>query len=1209
MSQGNQKNKKIKLDFGASGSSIMEEQNKKVYDFPIEILVKIIGYIPEHRRKDFSIVSKSFNEAVNIVDERKPLIYRCASELPSTIDENCPDCLVDYEKFINSDSEECQVRVSSINEAVMNFFKEHGKKVTNLRFLGLVEFSNYIETLKLVPNCKVLNINNLQCKEESGSIFEKVAMFKLKKLSFKSIYRCFEKFYKCFECPNLENLAFFESNLNIVSENFSQIKNLTLIHRDGYTGKLENLNLESFSLTECNIKNTFDYEWIETQKNLQHLTIARLPGRIYKEEPKDLEIPHKNIKNLKSLNFACQETNLEFLQEISIHKDLTFLSLEISKIDVKVEILKSLSTSFRNLKYLALNIKKHESRRILVDIWENFKQLESLNLSSISSGCFCCQRTCRELPNFDFYLTSDCQNLLLNNLQLDNIDLPFSIAVFKKLSNDFPNLKTLEFLNSFVIENNDRQEEEEDKNDSDLELLPKIQNSQDKFIEKKDNQNSEDSSLTSDDEEENKISSSESEESLHSDEEEEEEEENSDENENDFGNWTFNSTDEDSIISKSTNGYYSYSSESDLNESDVEITRKNSSIRFTNFIRKFSTMAEIDLEEFYKEAAELNLTNLKYTGKISTLLLFLLRIGFKKLKNLKVQSPFENQSEFYNQLKEFNKYESVAVFRSLSFDADEHEKQNPTLEKKFGNLFRKLYFHGWYIVLKNDVNEWITSDQISNYDKFNTIMASNRNIKSIKIDFGSIASNCEHEKVLKILKKYENNLVEIILSGTIKDIDLKNILKCIKNCKVLIFDNLQTVKMAEVKGRVKFPNLEVLEVKNMSNKNCLKFIKLPKNCLKKFKCRREKNFNEILKNQKSLENISILTSNRIKKGFLTDCKPKKLSLSFNNIVKLSYENFIKTQPQLEQLKLSRIWNSMFKTITIELLNLQKLEFNVGNLSHEDFKLISTLGKLKELHMNSIRGNWKNKIENCNSKSLEILKLQNIKIPNVSQQLSLAFPNLKMLNLTRISTNYKNFYENLDKLKNLNSLVIKNSIFIDKEKIPNYIEKLKTFEFPQNQLKEFYMQSDLHSDEEFIKKFMNGFKNLEKLSISIYENETTLDQLKILLNLQNHLEYVDIKIKYHTKIKFKAISTNEFLFILKKENIKFLLIDGLVIDDPDNFIKVFRQHFQVVKVLNGEYAKILLMKNETIDEFERIKNTKNESWINSVLNSKNSKILF
>ncbi|KAG5669317.1 hypothetical protein PVAND_017205 [Polypedilum vanderplanki] len=151
-----------------------KEHKQKFYNFSIEILVKIISYLLENRRNKLSLVSKSFYEAVNIVDENKIWSYRCGTKVYSRISEN----LVNYEKFIKTDKKKFPaILVTSIDENLINFFKEHGMKVKKVKFHNnhdaLIEFLSYIEILKLVPNCEALCITN-----KHSSLFKDVERLK-----------------------------------------------------------------------------------------------------------------------------------------------------------------------------------------------------------------------------------------------------------------------------------------------------------------------------------------------------------------------------------------------------------------------------------------------------------------------------------------------------------------------------------------------------------------------------------------------------------------------------------------------------------------------------------------------------------------------------------------------------------------------------------------------------------------------------------------------------------------------------------------------------------------------------------------------------------------------------------------------------------------------------------------------------------------------
>ncbi|KAG5667364.1 hypothetical protein PVAND_015347 [Polypedilum vanderplanki] len=116
---------------------------KVVYNFPVEVLVKIIKNIPKYHRKDFSLISRNFYEAICVLNEEISWNFSCPSQITSDAKDQIPDYLADYESFLKSETEECQVIVSSIDHAVMNFFRDFGARVKELKFLNLIEFSKY----------------------------------------------------------------------------------------------------------------------------------------------------------------------------------------------------------------------------------------------------------------------------------------------------------------------------------------------------------------------------------------------------------------------------------------------------------------------------------------------------------------------------------------------------------------------------------------------------------------------------------------------------------------------------------------------------------------------------------------------------------------------------------------------------------------------------------------------------------------------------------------------------------------------------------------------------------------------------------------------------------------------------------------------------------------------------------------------------------
>ncbi|KAG5667363.1 hypothetical protein PVAND_015346 [Polypedilum vanderplanki] len=136
--------------------------------------------------------------------------------------------------------------------------------------------------------------------------------------------------------------------------------------------------------------------------------------------------------------------------------------------------------------------------------------------------------------------------------------------------------------------------------------------------------------------------------------------------------------------------------------------------------------------------------------------------------------------------------------------------------------------------------------------------------------------------------------------------------------------------------------------------------------------------------------------------------------------------------------------------------------------------------------------------------------------------------------------------------------------------------------------------------------VTGLPKLEKLAISVFYNKDILKQLKILFDSSNKLEFLSINIENESKT-LKTLTTKEISFVLEKEYLKFLYIQGFFVKDSDEFLKKFSASFDIVKVAifeseNNEKfdeAKILLMKKEIVEKFEKIEDDENLSWISLV----------
>ncbi|KAG5667477.1 hypothetical protein PVAND_015457 [Polypedilum vanderplanki] len=478
------------------------------------------------------------------------------------------------------------------------------------------------------------------------------------------------------------------------------------------------------------------------------------------------------------------------------------------------------------------------------------------------------------------------------------------------------------------------------------------------------------------------------------------------------------------------------------------------------------------------------------------------------------------------------------------------------------------------ISLKNWNKEQIISEQITNFERFNTFMSSSRCIKNIKINFRCCAQTYEYEQVLKILNKIGKNLIEVTLSGNIKGRYLKEVLECIKNCKVLIFSNFKALEKSEIKKKIEFKNLEILKFLDGDEQNDFftKHIKLSENCLKTFSGY-TKIVDKTIKNQKNLEEISISIPKTIEKDFLADCQLKKLSLYYdeNDIDESSYINFIKTQLQLEELGLSWIWDEMFSIIATKLLNLKSFEiYEGGNLSHENFKLISNLEKLKELKMNQINGSWE-ELKNCRNLSLEILKLEHNSIPNLFKHLSSTFPNLKMfISDINWDIDYKDFFKDVEKFNNLNTLIVNQ--YFDDEKFEFSLNKeLQTSTFQNDQLKELILL----------------------IQISIQSNDSNSKyQIRLTCELKDYSNPSEKKMcfaKFDQNITTKSCVISNLKYIPKKEN-HYKIWEIIVENQNMHFFPNFKDsgdYFEDVVKLKIDNTQLKQIFKEDLTQFSSL----------------------
>ncbi|KAG5681082.1 hypothetical protein PVAND_010548 [Polypedilum vanderplanki] len=332
---------------------------------------------------------------------------------------------------------------------------------------------------------------------------------------------------------------------------------------------------------------------------------------------------------------------------------------------------------------------------------------------------------------------------------------------------------------------------------------------------------------------------------------------------------------------------------SSINENVVNILKEHGDkvkqLKF-NYCREFKFSNYIEILKLVPNCEALCITNLIKDDESENIL----KVSMLKLKIL----CFEPNLPIYRDKKLYKCIKCPNLKQLFTCNANDEKSQKVPYKNiaHFENLKLKrkiIKYENDCIVLKDETSKQITSDQIINFERFNTFISSSRQIKNIKFNFEKFIPKYEYEQILKILNKIKNNLNEVTLRGEVKENYLKDILECIKNCKVLNFDYLNALEMSEIKEKVEFKNLEILNVKYG---NSLKFIKLSENCLKTFTGYSMENFNEILENQKKLENVEVRTSVIIEKDFLANYKLKRLSLlnSFG-VDKSYYIDFIKTQ--------------------------------------------------------------------------------------------------------------------------------------------------------------------------------------------------------------------------------------------------------------------------------------------------------------------------
>ncbi|CAG9802748.1 unnamed protein product [Chironomus riparius] len=390
----------------------METKRIKIEDFcvslnhlPLNILYKILGYLPLCDQRNLTSVNQFFHSIVSQLLKDRTYLY-----ISKQKEANLNDIQIIRrqfsEIFFHGNLEKNTI------EEVLKKFGQNAKKIqfgkNDLRFIKIspLDMISWLRNIQETIHLNTLNIK----MDGTATTNETVTLLQLKKL------RCCDTFLSVLDTPKLEDIQIFSTD-RLKKQNLENINNFLVRHH----------SIKKFSFRIfCGV----DIEIQDIDFQLNHLNLTHLKLSEFRYNPKSVVDILQNQKNLFKLHledgYLTQEDIIWSRQYEPIFHEILNLK-KINKLVVEIPSLKLV----RNLRKMT-NLKRLHMNAITLDVLNEFLRtdyphLSKLCLEGIDFGT-------RGLKKEDIWLLS--QNFKnLTHLKFDSVPLSVIDCMVKNMEN------------------------------------------------------------------------------------------------------------------------------------------------------------------------------------------------------------------------------------------------------------------------------------------------------------------------------------------------------------------------------------------------------------------------------------------------------------------------------------------------------------------------------------------------------------------------------------------------------------------------------------------------------------------------------------------------------------------------------------------------------------------------------------------------------
>lgn len=378
---------------------------------PIEILVKILGFVPD---TSVLLTCKKFNEICTKFNFFNLILFVIAYDFGQSLSNFFEDSV--FAAMMESDRRFDSLAVNTFNrtngqnnvlgnviERFLIICERFGKDLKKLEFKGTAFVVNFIDFLKLMPNLTEIKLSNVATSDKRF-ITGKVKIQKLQKIEICDCNLNVLRLFDDLAPGTLQELSLRSFNNKIILDDvkFELFLNQLKIQKvtiDDYMINLiewKKLKLKEINLFRCNdIKNSEFEKLLVGQSEVETFTcngINKFSFDLICEELKsliNLEITLEsvgspqlsNLHKLKKLSIQTQES-IDFNKLLSStqNKSLETFTLDYRKSNLTEETMLQFGLNFPNIKDIKLQSKSPIN--VINAIIQNCQNLESLKLES-----------------------------------------------------------------------------------------------------------------------------------------------------------------------------------------------------------------------------------------------------------------------------------------------------------------------------------------------------------------------------------------------------------------------------------------------------------------------------------------------------------------------------------------------------------------------------------------------------------------------------------------------------------------------------------------------------------------------------------------------------------------------------------------------------------------------------------------------------------